>query len=99
MITYETVVEALNDLKERGYSYDFNLSPTCLVCGEGIQLQPTEFDIVEVHRFEGMTDPADSSIVYAIESHHGMKGTLIDAYGAYSDSLSADMVKKLAIVE
>ncbi len=39
----------------------------------------------EYHRFEGVSDPDDMAIVYAIEGEGGVRGTLVDAFGAYSD--------------
>jgi hypothetical protein len=45
-----------------------------------------------------MTDPADNSVVYAIESDNGTKGVLVNAYGVYADTLSADMITKLRTV-
>lgn len=41
--------------------------------------------IREFHRFEGVSDPDHMSIVYAIEGQGGVRGTLVDAFGAYSD--------------
>jgi hypothetical protein len=49
-----------------------------------------------MYRFEGDSNPDDSSIVYAISSNTGLKGTLVDAYGAYSENLNFDMAKKLS---
>ena len=51
----------------------------------------------EVHRFEGMTNPDDSSVLYAIASTGGLKGLLVDAYGAYAESVSQEMIRKLQI--
>ena len=51
----------------------------------------------EFHRFEGMSNPDDNSIVFAISSNDGIKGTLVDAYGMYADSLTESMIKKLAL--
>ena len=56
-----------------------------------------EFHVDEVHRFEGMTNPDDSEVLYAIRSTKGLKGLLLDAYGVYAASVSADMIKKLRI--
>jgi hypothetical protein len=97
MPEYTTLVEALNDLKKRGYTYNFNLLEDCLECREeGITLSPNEFHITEVYRFEGESDPDDNTILYAIESEDGrLKGALVNAYGVYSDPLSAEMVSKL----
>lgn len=95
---FDTLSEALEDLKKRGYVYDFNMVSNGLqstVDGEVISLSPDDFTIVEVHRFEGPSSPSDNSILYAIESKNGMKGNLVSAYGVYADTLSADMIKKL----
>ena len=51
----------------------------------------------ECHRFEGVSDPDDMSIVYAIESRDGTRGTLIDAFGVYSDPLVGDFVDAVAL--
>jgi hypothetical protein len=43
----------------------------------------------EFYRFEGMTNPDDSSILFAISSSDGLKGTLGDAYGVYAENLNS----------
>ena len=52
-----------------------------------------ELSIVEHHRFEGMSDPDDSSVVYALEAPNGLKGVLVDAYGAYSNWKTSALLK------
>lgn len=94
--SYDTLVEALNDLKKRGFTHDFNLNNDCVVCTErSLSLSPEQFDIVETYRFEGETNPSDESILYAIESHDGTKGVLVNAFGVYANPISDAMVKKL----
>ncbi len=93
---YQTLVEALEDLKTRGYVNDFNLQSTCVECSDlDLRLRPQDFDIREVYRFEGMSNPDDNSVVYAIESNTGVKGVLVDAYGVYSEALSPEMIARL----
>ena len=84
---YETLSEALNDLRKRGFTYDFNVDDNCLFCSDNnLKLKPEEFEIVEYHRFEGESDPSDNSIVYAIISNkYNLKGVLVNGYGIYSD--------------
>lgn len=95
---YATSSEAMESLKKRGYTEDFNLHHEWIECpSRDIRLMPEEFHIDEVHRFEGMTNPDDSEVLYAIRSTKGLKGLLLDAYGAYADSLSTEMIKKLRI--
>ena len=97
MNSYSTLSEAVNDLQRRGFTTDFKLCEDGLECPMlELKLHPDLFEIVEVHRFDGMTDPADESIVYAIESKdHKIKGMLINGYGIYTESLSDQMLKKL----
>jgi len=98
MPTYSTLVDTLNDLKKRGYDHDFNLKEDCIHCAQlGRQLSPEEFEVVEVHRFEGASNPDDSSVVYAIEGPDGIKGTLVNAYGIYADPASDKLIAKLNI--
>jgi len=98
MYTYDTVSQAINGLKERGYTIDFNLEFDCIVCQQTpVTLMPNEFEITEVYRFEGNTDPADEAIVYAIESKHGHKGVLVNGFGPSADSVSSDMIEKLKV--
>lgn len=96
--TYDTLSQAVNDLYARGYSDDLILRDECLVCnGKNASLDPDEFSIDEFHRFEGSSDPGDSSIVYAISSEkHGIKGVLVNAFGPEADRVGQKMVAKLA---
>ena len=96
MITYDTVSEAVNGLKGRGFVLDFNLSENCIVC-HADKFDVNDFEIVEVHRFEGNTDPSDEAVVYAIESVSGVKGVLVSGYGISAEGLSAEMAKKLSL--
>jgi hypothetical protein len=99
MKTYDTVTEALKDLKLRGFTIDFNIAFDKIICSDNkICLNPHEFEIVEVYRFEGDTDPGDENVVYAIESKDGAaKGTMSSAYGMYAESISTEMIQKLSM--
>lgn len=98
MKTFETLTEAMVDLRNRGYVHDFNLHSEWIECQPlNLQLKPTEFHVDEVHRFEGMNNPDDSSILFAIQSPTGVKGILVDAYGVYAESLSTEMIQRLTI--
>lgn len=94
---YETVSQAINELKARGYTMDFNLQENCIICNEQT-FNPQDFKIVEVYRYEGDSDPADEAVVYAIESKNGLKGVLVNGYGISAETLSSDMAKKLSMV-
>lgn len=99
MYIYETLTEAVADLGIRGYEYDFTLSQDYIECKSlDLQLMPEEFEIDEFYRFEGMTDPDDSAVIYAISSPVGnLKGVIIDAYGVYAENISPELLNKLKI--
>jgi hypothetical protein len=98
MFTYDTVTEAVNGLNQRGYTINFNLEQDQIICKETpLALRPSEFEITEVYRFEGDSDPADEAVVYAIESRHGQKGVLVNGFGISADAAGEEMVEKLAV--
>ncbi len=97
MDTMSTVSEALDKLKREGYIVDFNLDDNCLSChGNTLKIHPDEFVVDTFYRFEGISDPGDEAVVYAISSTKlDVKGTLVDGYGMYSDARAGDLVKAL----
>ena len=99
METMTTLSEVLHNLKKEGYTEDFNLKENCLEChGNFIQVFPDEFVVDRHFRFEGISDPADEAVVYAISSDkYNLKGTLVNGYGMYSDALADEMIKALKV--
>ncbi len=99
MVSYDTVTGALNGLRSRGYTLDFNIAFDKIMCpGNSICLNPHEFEIMEVYRFEGESNPSDEDVVYAIESKDGtVKGVMSSAFGMYADTVSNEMIQKLTM--
>lgn len=98
MFSYDTVSEAVNGLKQRGFTIDFNLEEDRISCQKTpVALRPSEFEITEVYRFEGDSNPDDEAVVYAIESRHGLKGVLVNGFGISADTVGEEMVKKLSV--
>lgn len=92
------MVDALTDLKLRGYKADFMRNPSWIYCyALDLWIAPEQFNIDEFYRFEGNSDPADTCILYAISSYTGIKGTLVDAYGTYADNVTFDIAQKLEV--
>jgi len=97
MQTYSTLSETLNELRKEGYTEDFNLQQNCLECRNGqFKVFADEFKVDKYYRFEGASNPSDAAILYAISSDtHQLKGTLVNAYGIYSDPITDEMLEKL----
>lgn len=82
---YESLLEALEDLARRGFTESFLLVEGGLrAAGSGRVYRPAEMAIVEHHRFEGESNPDDMSVVYAVECRDGVRGVVVDAFGAYA---------------
>lgn len=98
MENYDNILEALNSLQKQGYVEDFNLKEECLECRNGqYKVFHNEFEIDKYFRFEDDdSSPNNSSILYAISSEkYGLKGTMVNAYGIYSDNIADEMLNKL----
>jgi hypothetical protein len=99
MQVYDNLLQAIADLKSKGYTTDFNLGANNIQCQKtGIALHPDEFEIIAHYRFEENTSPDDSSVLYVIQSKDNkLKGTLISAYGIYGDAASDALIQKLKV--
>ena len=83
---YLTVACAVDDLTRRGFTEDFRVVDGKLrATGTRETFRPEELVISEFHRFEGISDPDDMAIVYGVEARNGLRGTVVDAFGVYSD--------------
>jgi hypothetical protein len=80
-----TLAEAIDTLTARGFTEHFRVveGRLCAV-GTGEMFRGEDLVIRTFRRFEGISDPDDMAIVYAIEGDH-VRGTLTDAYGVYAD--------------
>lgn len=80
-----TLLEVLNKCKQRNMkSFEYTPQGLKIEKEEGKLYQPADLKIIKTYRFEGMSNPDDSSILYIIEANDGTIGTIIDSYGAYS---------------
>ncbi len=91
----KSLTEVTEKLQHEGYVNNFRANDDNLL--EAIEtgdiLKPEQVRIVNFFRFEGMSDPNDNAILYAIETDNGLKGTLVDGYGASSDANTDEFIK------
>ncbi|HKN87581.1 MAG TPA: hypothetical protein VJV04_12025 [Nitrospiraceae bacterium] len=86
MKAYKTMTDAMQDLKQRGFTANFEFLNNSFRTVDGDKaFAPDQLTIVEHHRFEGMSDPDDLSVLYAIEGTDGTRGTVADAFGPYAN--------------
>jgi len=97
MRTYDNVVDATNDLMQRGYIANLSLEgDTVDDKSQDIHMTADDFEIDEFYRFEGASNPEDMSIVYAVTSKkYSLKGILVNAFGTYANASSSAIDAKL----
>jgi hypothetical protein len=92
----KTLSQKMSELKEKGYTRDFNLDDERITDkNANISFLPDEFNVDKVFRFEGMTNPSDNSILYAITTSDDQKGLLVDGYGVTGGQVSKELRDKL----
>jgi len=88
----------MSKLEQHGYTGQFRVEKDRLVnLTSGKKYKSIDVKAVNFYRFEGISDPDDMSILYAIETTDGAKGTLSDAYGNYSDDDTGAFMKQVEI--
>lgn len=88
---YASVSDALDELNENGFTYDFNLHE------DDIEKNPHHYEIMHIYRYEGNSNPDDESIVFGIKSKSGKKGVFVAGFAANSTSKAAEILIKLNI--
>ncbi len=91
MYHYATVSKALQELGEKGFTVDFNLQEN-RICES-----PDEFEIAEIYRYEGQTDPGDEATVYGIISDKGEKGVYVAGHASYTENSAAMKLHEMSI--
>ena len=95
----KTLSQKMNALRKEGYTHDLRFAEKHLKCDDpDLTLTAADIDVDSYYRFEGMSDPGDSSILYAISiKRHNLKGLLVHTYGVYAEHVDRDLVRKLEL--
>ena len=95
-----TETGAIDVLARRGFTKNLAVVADHLRSVEtGEIFRSRDVVVREYRRFEGVSDPDDTAIVYAIETRSGTRGTVIDAYGVYADPAVSAFMASVPIVE
>ena len=96
----QTVLEVIEELRKKNYSDDFEINKgRILAKNSGGSFEPEELIIEKIFRYEGDSNPSDNAVVYAITAKNGIKGILLDSYGAYSDTELAKIIARIPVRE
>lgn len=97
-----TVTSVLEKLRVKKRDKEFRMTPDGFTAGTGKFYNPEDLKIIKTYRFEGESDPSDSSIIYILEANDGLVGYSMDAYGVYSDHEDDgydDFIRKVNVEE
>src|SRR3978361_426582 len=97
-----TLSQVIEKLRLKRQDNEFILTPEGFSIGKGKFYQPEDLKIIKTYRFEGESDPSDSSIIYVLEAKDGLIGDSMDAYGEYSDHDDDgydDFIRKISVDE
>jgi len=97
--THMTDLEkCLNKLENEGYTDQLKVESGKLIdLSNNKKYRAKDVKAVNFFRFEGISDPEDMSILYAIETTDGRRGTLVDAYGFYGDEETGSFMKSVEV--
>lgn len=88
MINQENIhlLNSLQKLEAAGFTDQVVFREEALInLSNSIRYEATEIKLCHEFRFEGMTNPDDESILFALEFADGRRGTLAAPYGPYAD--------------
>jgi hypothetical protein len=91
MYHYATVSQALEELKAKGFTVDFNNQEGRIINS------PHDFTIEHLYYYEGESDPGDEATVYGIKSSTGELGVFVAGHQAYTDNSAAMVLNQLSI--
>lgn len=89
-------VRCLQKIRDKGFVDQYRIVNEFLLCLDNQQLySASQTRVVNFYRFEGISDPEDMSIIYAIETSDGRRGILINAYGLYADDSIGNFINRV----
>mgnify|MGYP006909110892 CR=1 FL=1 len=96
---FDTLSQAINALTKEGFKDGFRAEDERIVGSiSSNRYLPEELKIVGTYRFEGMTNPQDDTIVFAIVANDGNKGTLVMSY-SYEHNQNVELIKKIPVAK
>lgn len=92
---YDSLSQAINGLTQKGFKEHFSAEKEAIVGSQSKKsYAPKQLKIVKTFRFDGMTNPQDDSVVFAIEATDGTRGTLVMSYGS-KQGQNVELIKSI----
>jgi hypothetical protein len=93
----ETMTQAVARLERRGFTVGLRATlDGCLRVGDEDARPADEFVVEEVVRFEGVSDPGDEAVLFALRTREDdVRGTFVATYGPRTDPACAAVIERL----
>ncbi|KDN54554.1 hypothetical protein [Flavobacterium seoulense] len=89
-------IDYIKIYQDKGYTANFYFEDNKFLNTETkTEYDPTDIFIVAEHRYEGMSNPSDMSILYVIETTSGDKGTVLLGFGPSADLELAEFFNEI----
>lgn len=96
--TMKPMSEIISSLQKEGHNKDFDVNKEghLILLGSNKEYTANEVEILKIYRFEGMSNPGDSAILYLLKTKDGLSGTIIDSYGAENSTQITEFMNQMA---
>lgn len=93
----ETMRDALERLGRDGYREGFRATPEGFrAVSRGSLHAPEDLVVRETVRFEGVSDPEDEAVLFALSTRDGaVRGTFATSFGPNADPVAAELIRRL----
>lgn len=96
---YLTLSQAYKNLLEKGFTEHFEIISNGRVESDNGTLYDTEdFIIMESHKFHGINNPIELTVIYAVRTKNGEQGIIIDAYGTGASEITSGLLEKVDVL-
>lgn len=94
----ETIARVVDRLSHEGYPAQFRAEPEGLRAVNGGTYAPEDVVVEKLARFEGISDPDDEAVVFAVRAPDGTRGTYTSTYGPEErDPIEQDVLRRLSL--
>lgn len=92
---FNTLSEAVDAWTQEGFHEDFDtIEGKIRSLNTKETYEPEALDIVASYRFEGKSNPDDSTALFVLEAKNGARGTMVTSYGAKANE-NDDLIRRL----
>jgi len=91
----ETLSQIMNEWRKEGYTHDISVDDNLNATVNQKKYPPEELQLDKKKRFEGDTNPADMSILFAVSHKNDKLGLIVDSFNPKEETSTSKFLKKI----